>query len=387
MRDEMTDTGFERVEDPSALERLAGRLRGRARFAVDTEANGFHAYRPRLCLIQLAWEQDGAVRVALVDPLALGGDLGPLARLLADRGVEKILHGADYDVRLLARDARAEVAGLFDTDIAARMLGWERTGLSALAERIVGRALPKGAQRLDWARRPLPDAALRYAADDVRVLLPIRDRLVTELEHVGRLHWAEQAFRAVEAVRAAANLPEIDPDVLLSRARGAGRLSPEARARLAEVLLWREELARRIDRPAAFILPTGPLLEAVRRGARDTAGLLRAGLPRRVVERHGREVLAALRRGAERPPRPLPRGRGTGPLPAEEAEALARLRRARARAAEQLGLDPGFLCPSDQLREIARRRPRRSEELRAAGLVAWQVEALGRHLLEALAGD
>ncbi|GAB4374846.1 MAG: ribonuclease D [Acidobacteriota bacterium] len=375
------------IESPDRLAELAGELARVPRLAVDTEANGFHAYRPRLCLVQLAWEQGDEIRVALVDPLALRQDLGPLADVFADPRIEKVLHGADYDVRLLARDAGATIAGLFDTDIAARMVGWSRTGLSALAERILGRSLPKGAQRLDWARRPLPARALAYAADDVRVLLPIRDHLVAELERLGRRHWAEQAFRALERVRAAEEDDgAIDVDALLSRARGAGRLDPPARARLGEVLSWRETLARRLDRPAAFVAPTGPLVEAARRDVRDLDGLVRAGLPRRVVDRHGKAILAALDRGRRRPPRPLPRGRGEGPMSAEAAARLERLRRARAEAAARLELDPGLVCPSSLLKEIARTAPRSRDELVQAGLADWQVEALGDRLLRAVSG-
>ncbi|RMG44664.1 MAG: ribonuclease D, partial [Acidobacteria bacterium] len=191
------------VSDRQALHRVTERLRGATRIALDTEANGFHAYRPRLCLIQLAWEAPGEGGEALIDPLAFRpeqGDLAGLAAVLGDPPGPVVVHGGDYDVRLLKRDAAIAPARLFDTEIAARLVGRRRTGLAALVEEIAGVRLSKAAQRTDWARRPLPPRALDYALDDVRYLPALHDRLQAELDRLGRRSWAEEEFRWLESV-------------------------------------------------------------------------------------------------------------------------------------------------------------------------------------------
>lgn len=372
------------VEDGAGVTRVAERATGAQRIALDTEANGFHAYRPRLCLVQLAWERDGQAEVALIDALACAPhEWGPLRELFADASVEKTIHGADYDVRLLARDLDVSISGLYDTQIAALFLGLPRTGLAALALEFAGLDLDKGAQKLDWAARPIPEVGLRYAGMDVRAVLAIRAELGARLEAAGRDGWAREEFLALEKVRAAEPREDFDPQELLARVTGAGKLDPRQRAVLGEVLLWREVEARDRDVPAVHIAPPLPLLEAVKRDVSDLEGLIRAGVPARIARRVGRELLRAMDRGRRADPLPL-RVVEVAPPPPEEQERSRRLRAARNQRAEELGLDPGVLCSTAMVKEVARHAAAGREALALAGLRRWQIEAAGDALLAAL---
>lgn len=356
------------------------------RLAVDTEANGFHAYRPRLCLVQLGYETAEGLEVALVDPLALEGELEELRELFEKPGLEKSLHGADYDIRLLHRDAGIALRGLYDTQVAAALVGRTRTGLAALAEEFAGVSLDKQAQKIDWARRPLPEKGLVYAAEDVEVVFAIRDALEKEVAELGRREWVDEENRLLESVRVAPE-EEPEPGALLSRVSGAGRLGPQQRAVLGAALLWREREAARRDVPAVHLAPSKALLKAASRGARDEAGLVRAGLPKRLAERHGKALLRAFREGREGEPLPLPPPErpapGTSP---RDGELLKELRAFRNGAAKELGIDPGLACPTALLKELVRERPSDERGLIECGMKRWQADVFGQKILGLLQG-
>jgi ribonuclease D len=280
------------IDDENGLTAWLEGMSVRGRLAVDCEANGFHAYRPRLCLLQLAREA-GPRReargddVALVDVLALGGRLGALAAVLSDPAVEKILHGAANDVRMLDRDAGIRMEGLVDTEIAARLLGLPRSGLASLASEIAGKSLSKSGQRFDWARRPLPAKALQYAAEDVKPLFTIRDALVSRLEGLGRSKWLAEECRALETLRW--EEPEFPTGgQLLARVKGSQELSAPQREVLKALLTWREAEAARRDVPAIRVAEPGTLRRIARSGCRSQAELESLGLPESLVGQIGR---------------------------------------------------------------------------------------------------
>ncbi len=194
------------VDEPAALAALCERARQSGQVAIDTEADSLHSYFHKLCLVQLSF--DGAH--ALVDPLALGREnLRPLARLLADSAVRKLLHGADYDLRVLDRDLGARVVNVRDTQVAAQLLGEPQTGLAALAGKLLDVALDKKFQRADWGERPLSAEARAYAAGDTAFLAGLGAALSARLAELGRLAWWEEECAALEAIRW--EPPEPDP--------------------------------------------------------------------------------------------------------------------------------------------------------------------------------
>ncbi len=369
------------VHTEEQVSALAGRLANEPLVAADTEAAGYHRYHDRICLLQLSTRRE----TFLVDTLALG-DLDPLAPLFERFATEVVFHDADYDLRLLSRDFGIEVHALFDTKIAAQMLGEPAFGLANLLEKHLGLRLEKKHQRADWAQRPLPRDMLEYAAEDTRSLPALRDRLKELLEERGRLGWAEEEFRVQETVRWT-TAPD-DPDAFL-RLKGTRELKPRQLAALRELYAWREEEASARDRASFRVMGNDALLAVARempaaRGALEDV----KGLPRSYVERFGPELLSAVRRARALPDTELPvRRRGPSrPPPDPELDALLdRLKGARDRAAEELGLDRGFLMPRSQLEELARAHPSSREQMAALpGFRHWQVEAAGTLLMKVL---
>ncbi|MEE8517566.1 MAG: ribonuclease D, partial [Dehalococcoidia bacterium] len=229
---------------------LAGAMKrvGRARkIAVDTEADSRHHYPEKVCLIQVA--ADG--RVFLIDSLA-SLDFAAFGRALADPKLEKVFHGADFDVRGLNRDWGFTVASLYDTNVAARFAGLERFGLAALVEDLLGIVIPKEQrlQRADWSRRPLSDEALEYAAGDVVHLVDVRDALDKRLKKLKRDKWVAEEFTRLAEVRYSA--PE--PETAFLSVKGSRVLDGKGLAVLRSLYELRETEARRLNRPTAFVI-------------------------------------------------------------------------------------------------------------------------------------
>ncbi len=275
------------------------------RFSLDTEADSLHSYFHKVCLLQVT----AGDRHFLLDPLMLSREvLHPLLEVMADPAVPVLMHGADYDVRVLDRDLGGRLAGLEDTQIMAQLLGEPRTGLAALLERDVGVTLDKRYQRADWGQRPLPPQLLAYAAADTAFLETLAGRLRPRLEALGRWSWAEEEFARLEAVRFVP--PEADP-LAFERLRGARGLKGTARDRVFTLHRWREERAQELDVPPFRVMANGPLVAVAEEPPDDTSGLARVdGLGPRFVRRWGREVLRQLSRPQAAPPRARRTGGG-----------------------------------------------------------------------------
>ena len=183
------------VTHEDTLARMVERLSREPRVAVDTESNSLYAYREQVCLIQFS--VPGADY--LVDPLAVE-NLTRLGPLFADGGMEKVFHAAEYDVVCLKRDFNFEFNNLFDTMVAARILGREEVGLGALLEHEFGVKLDKRFQRANWGERPLKGELLAYARLDTHYLLELRDRLYPKLMERGLWALAEEDFRRMGAM-------------------------------------------------------------------------------------------------------------------------------------------------------------------------------------------
>jgi len=290
---------MEYITTERGLEGAARRVEAEDALAVDTEAAGYHRYFDRVCLVQISTPSATYV----IDTLAVRR-LDALRPVFAAPGVEIVIHDADYDLRLLARDFGIHVRGLFDTKIAAQFLGEPAIGLASLVEKYLGIRLEKAFQRADWAQRPLPAEMLEYAAEDTRHLLPLRDLLRAELERRGRLAWAQEEFRLLEEVRWAA--PTADPDAYL-KLKGTRDLQPRQLAILRELYAWREEVARSRDVAPFRVLTNEAMIEIARRAPGTERALAEVpGIPRSLAGRHGREVLAAIERARALPEEALP---------------------------------------------------------------------------------
>lgn len=373
---------YEYVETPEHLDRVLHRLADLPLIAVDTEAAGFHRYLDRISLIQVSSRDENF----LIDPIALH-DLSALGPILQDESVETIFHDADFDLRILDRDLQLRVAGLFDTQIAAAFLGERSLGLGALVEKYLGIKLPKAYQRADWAERPLSEGMKDYAATDTVHLPDLRDKLSAALEEVGRTEWAKEEFRRREETRWVASDDQLDG---FMRIKGARDLTGRGLAILREVYAWREGIARERDQAAFRVLPNQTMIEMALRAPASMDELSAiTGISDRVADRNGTALLQAVNRGSSVDEGDLPSFPPTKRWDRDpEAEARgAKLRAARNDVAEKLDLDPGFLMSRAVLDEIARLNPSSVEQLETLPDVRqWQIEAIGRSLIQALRG-
>jgi ribonuclease D len=347
------------IQNDAQLAELLPKLESLDRVAVDTEADSLHCYFEKLCLIQISIPGGDY----LIDPLAKI-ELAPLATAMAPK--EIVLQGADFDLRLLRRSFSFEATRIFDTVIAARLLGIRAFSLAALVKQFFGVELVKGSQKANWAQRPLPHHMAEYAMNDTRYLLPLAEKLETELRERGRLDWFRQSCeRALEqtAVRRVRDEEEV------WRVSGAGKLGGRASAVLRELWLWRDKEAQAADRPAFHILQNHLLLRA--------AEAFAAGeIPdhRHFSARRRQGFRDAAERALRLPESEWPvRRRRSGTRPTREMERAAEeLRRRRDAVADKHGLEPSFIAPRGALDAVAA-----DQSQSTSLLVPWQ-----RHLLE-----
>ncbi len=273
------------VADPVAVADLARSLRAESVIAIDTESNSFHVYRERVCLLQISTRAADYV----VDPIAV--DVAPLGEVLCD-GRETVLHGADYDVRCLKRQYGWRLPRLFDTMAAARRLGRERLGLSALVQEVFGVQLSKAFQRSDWGKRPLTSQQIAYAALDTHFLLPLHERLGGELDALGASVEARREFERIAAAEPRERA--FDPGGW-RRLKGARDLDPASGRVLEALWVAREERARALDRPPFKVLGEQTMLDVARRRPHGAAELGRIpGITPPVLRRFGDAIRAAL---------------------------------------------------------------------------------------------
>ncbi len=365
------------IRTPEALDQLARSLaRGRV-FALDTESDSLFHHIEKVCLVQIATEDGDCY---LVDPLVVR-DLSPLGPVMADPQVLKVLHGADYDVTTLKRDFAFGFASLFDTMLAARLLGLTELGLAALARNELGVALSKDNQKDDWSRRPLTPQQEAYAAADVAHLVALQRRLSDRLESLGRLSWLREECDAVAALAPAAR--RRDPDAYLS-IKGAKRLAPRALAALRELVAWRERRAQETDLPPFKILASEVLLRLAE--LPESASGLGSSLPPRIRPREG-EIKEALARAHALDEAQLPVvPRSARPiLPDPVLRRIARLKAWRTAKAAELKLDVSVVLPQRLIDKLAEAGPRDGDGLDAIeGLRRWRIQAFGREILAAL---
>jgi len=343
--------------------------------ALDTEADSFHHYFEKACLLQLAW--DGSA--SLVDPLA-PLDVPALLRRLAPRRL--LMHGADYDLRLLFRGFGFRATSLFDTMLAAQLLGEKEIGLAALLSARAGVTLDKTHQRADWSARPLTPPMVAYAAADVLHLASLVESLTRDLEAKGRLAWhAEECARLAATVFSAGR--EADPENDW-RIKGTNALTDRERAFCRALWEAREARARALDLPPFRVLTNERLLPAARlaaAGEKDLTKLFPG--PRALPDSFAAAVRAALQRASALAPAEWPKARRGERIevdPALERE-VDSLRKTRDTKAQALGLDPGVLASRAVLVAAARAR-RTNGRLTAdllvqeGGVSRWRAELL-----------
>jgi ribonuclease D len=370
---------FEYLDTVADVEKFTTEIAATREIALDTEGASFHRFVDRVYLLQLSTRE----RHAVIDPLPIGAPPG-LGALLEDPAVEVVFHDADYDLRLLKQDYGWHVRTIFDTRIAAQLLGYTAFGLAALLERFFDVKLDKKHQRADWSMRPLTRDMLDYAAQDTRWLLQLRDHMAAELERMGRTAWAREEFALLEGTR----WTDDEPGTSYLRMKGARDLTRRELAVLRELVPWRDAVAGALDRATFRVLGNEQLLEIARSQPRTKEALGKIkGMPRAILEQRGADLLDAVSRAlavsdADLPK--YPRAARWDRDPDFDARVSA-LKTARDAAAKRLALDPGVLCSRDRMEAVARRSPAIVEEVaEVPELRRWQVAELGADFVRAL---
>ena len=359
------------VRAHAELEKLNARINGTARVAVDTEADSLHNYFEKVCLIQLSIDGDHY----LVDPLA-GIELREFLKALAAKPL--IFHAGDYDLRILRASTGFLPHGeIFDTMIAAQLLGIEQIGLAALIERCFAITLSKEGQKSDWSQRPLSEKQLQYAVNDTRYLATLADRLADELAAKGRLEWHRESCRAM--VLASGRDNPRDPEDAW-RLKGAGRLTRRQLAYLREVWRWREGHARRLNRPPFKIFGNQQILDLIQWAEShpnepfDKGAKLPRNIQGALLTTLAQAVARAAALSAADWPETKKHERGEAPS-AESIDRADALRSACSEIAKALEISPSVLAPRAALEAIARSQPRGIDEImERGGLLRWQAE-------------
>ena len=346
------------IATASQLGELLPHIESVERVALDTEADSLHSYREKLCLLQISVKGLDVI----VDPL-VRIDFSPLSDALEQK--EIVLHGSDYDLRLLRRNLNFIPRQVFDTVIAARLIGLREFGLVALVQRYFGIELTKTSQKADWGERPLPRRMAEYAINDTKYLLPLAERLEIELNSRNRMDWFRQSCRRALEQATIDRARDLDEAWRIS---GAGALSGQAAAVLRALWNWRETEAEAVDRPPFHILQNRELLGSAEK-------FVAGKVPdyRHFSERRRRKFQEAGQRALELPEAEWPiKRRGSGKRPtAEIVRRIEQLRAKRDRAAKSLELEPSFIASRGTLEAVA------ADETRADSLlVPWQQELL-----------
>jgi len=368
---------IEHLRDPADVAAFAAEARSEGRLALDTEFVWERTYSPVPCLLQLAT----ANRLAVLDPLE-DVDVGPIAQLVGDPAVQLVMHAPAGDLLLFATRYGVRATSVFDTQLAAGFVGH---GISMaydrLVERVAGVTLTHNETFSDWSRRPLTDAQIQYAADDVRYLFAVADALVAKLDEMGRRSWAEDEITRRYGPDATI---EPDPQRAYLKVARRGRLSGRQLASLRAVAAWREEEARTRDLPPGWVLKDPSVVEVARRSPQDAAALGRLRGLGNLSAAAGQRLLEALAGAADaeapRAARELPPGLARRVAAASALGAV--LVRARCDGAD---IAPELVATRAELESFVEAMANGQEE--HALLSGWRRELVGAELRELVQGN
>jgi ribonuclease D len=355
------------IDQPGQLQPLLEALDQVDEVSLDTEADNMYRYRVRVCLLQFLVQGE----VFLVDALA-PIELKPLWSRLEKKHL--VMHGSDFDLRLLHDLCRFQTHSLFDTMLAAQLLGRKRIGLASLLEEHFGVKLDKDSQKANWSKRPLTKRLLDYASLDVWHLPALRDLLTKQLNKLGRYEWLEQQCRKQIADGSDGFAPAGENDWRIGHSE---RLRGPGLSLLHAVWHWRQQQAERLDTPPFKVCSNDVLLKLAHAGEEgNSEETILATV--HLGKRHPRlapSLAAAVRAGLGRDPQTLPRrarrDSGHAPLTQAEIARLDRIKEDRDRIAAKLEIESTLIANRSQLAQIAR-DPRALDAI----LLPWQANLL-----------
>jgi ribonuclease D len=362
------------IRTSKALSALIKQLKQEKRIAIDTESNSLHAYRERVCLIQVSTNTQDYI----IDPLSV--NVQPLDAIFEDTEIEKVFHAAEYDLMCLKRDYSFIFRNLFDTMMAARICGLPAYGLGALLKEYKGIELDKRHQRDDWGKRPLPQDSLQYAQMDTHYLLELRDQFWDMLIEQGRMDEAQEVFTELCAIPPA-SIREFDRGSYWHIGK-PNMLKPHEMLVLRELVELREILAEKRNLPPYKVLNNSTLITLSRQQP-TTIPDLRKYIAARQARRYEKDILYAIKRGQEskqpaKPPAvPMP-----DPIVAERYAILHTWRKERAVGR---GVDSDVIISKQALWDIAENAPRTLDDLREIKSIGdWKFNAYGQEIIHVL---
>lgn len=363
------------IDSRRKLEQLIKELSDEPLVAVDTESDSLFSYFEKVCLIQFSTAHTDY----LVDPLSL--DVSSLAPFFADPAKQKVFHAAEYDLLSLKRDYNFTFVNLFDTMLAARVLGWPRYGLGPILEESFDVKLDKRFQRHNWSQRPLSQQALDYARLDTHYLLPLRQIQLDQLKKQHRWQEAMEAFERQTHVQP--SLKVFDPNDFW-RVKGSRDLDPQEQAVLRELFIMRDKIARKIDRPAFKVMNDSVLVQLAKEQPQTDRALHQIkGLGIKLLQHDTQQILKAVHLGKIAP---APQYQPNHHRPDEDT--LVRyeaLRHWRNSIASERGVEPDVIISNNTLMDIARRNPKTLSMLAKMEVLGnWQFETYGQTLLDVL---
>lgn len=360
----MEDIRFIYVDKQDELEALCDHLAKQEEIALDSEADNLHHFETKLCLLQLRFDET----IYLLDVTA-DLQLDRFWETLA--GLHLIMHGSDFDLRLFEEFCGFQAKSLFDSMLASQLLGIKRIGLAALLEENFEVKIPKDSQKSDWSQRPLTQKMLTYAATDVLYLHELRDKLMARIRELGREEWLKQ--RCDHQIRiAGSGFPRSDDNSW--RIARSDRLDERGQAAVYELWHWRQNLAKRLDRPPFKVLGNDFIIMLAEGVSEGNWEFVFEGLPAGIQRRARQGLKDALKRGASRdvktlPQRP-PRQERRAPLSQQELDRQDVVKGFRDQLAKDLSIDPTLLATRSQVAQLARDPGDHSTFL------SWQLELL-----------
>ncbi|MGB2687682.1 MAG: HRDC domain-containing protein [Desulfobacterales bacterium] len=361
------------------LEKMVRSVEKEKAVAVDLEADSMYHYQEKVCLIQIATEKISVV----IDPLAIK-DLSPLKPFFSNPDIQKIFHGADYDVRSLYRDFKIRINNLFDTELASRFLGIKETGLQAVLKTFFNVNVDKKYQKKDWSKRPLPREMMAYASKDVMYLLPLARILIDKLKKIDRMTWVLEECEDLSNVR-----PVLSNEApLFMKFKGAGRLKSRSLAVLEALLQFRKRIAEKKDRPFFKIIGNESMMKIVTARPVTLRRLENTkALSNRQISMYGSDLTKVVAKTLKIPESELP------VFPSQKPPVLSNgvpakikaLKSWRASKASALGIDPGMLCNNALITAIAVKNPGDVKSLETVKeMKNWQKQAFGAEIIRVL---
>jgi ribonuclease D len=371
---------YDIITTGAQLKHLVKTLQNQSIIGVDLEADSMYHFKEKVCLIQMAAENLNVV----IDPLQIS-DLSALKPLFNNSEIQKVFHGADYDIRSLYRDFKIEVNGLFDTQLACRFLGMAETSLEALLRRWFNVNLNKKYQRKDWSKRPLPEEMIAYAAEDARYLLPLAQKLESKLKQKGRLSWVVEECEHLSKVRPVSG----NAGPLFLNFKGAGKLDPRSLVLLEALLKFRKKMACKKDKPLFKIIRNKSLLHLAIEKPRRSKDLQRlAVLSPNQIRMYGQNLLTAIHAALKLPNEDLPvYPRKRLPTVKPQVGRRARVLKIwRDERAKKMDIDPTLLLTNAQINAIAAQHPFDLKRLHKINeMKNWQKNTFGKDIIEILA--